>query len=344
MWFAIGMAAGGWWIAATISQLGLQATWQWILQSAPNAISPLYPHADLIRRQGVMVGHAFLTGWAVLGVISLLRHRALLLPTFPELRYVMVMIFGMRLLVWRIMLASDLQDPTPCDLLLTTPLCLLAAFGVEAIIRRITRPAELLIAVLVGAANILQAVPYFDQAAVHAVFGLGAAACLLPVAMNFIQSRSWRWSEFQRRLALRGLILGTCICHGGWGILQSRATSPSERNLAAQLGNIARSVSKPDAVLVISRTAMPPTLEFQLRARWPQTNVLQSDRWDAALASAASLSPAEKSNTLLAIELDRRGTPTAVLEPGWDVNSGGEPFRFRGYQLTSYQVRRKTAR
>jgi hypothetical protein len=341
IWFAIGIVSGGWWIAGQAYQHGLSATWQWIQQSAPNAISPLYPQAELIRRQGVMIGHAFLTGWACLGLISLIRHREQLLPPFPDRRSIMIIIFGMRLLVWRIMLSTDNEDPTPCDLLLTLPFCLLSALGMEALMRRICRPADLAIAILVGLVNIVQTIPYLQDQAALTLVGVGAAVCLLPLLMNFVQSRTWRWSEFQRRRALRGLILGTWLCHGGWGILQSRSTSPGERGLAVQLGNSFRTLPHPDALLLISQTPPPATLEFQLRARWPQTQILAADRWETALALGGSLLPPERSAGFLAIELNRRGMPIHLPEPGWAVTSGGEPFRYRGFQVTSYHVKQK---
>jgi hypothetical protein len=342
IWVTVGIATGGWWLAKTWSENGLGATFVWLLDPAPNPISPLFPSALRIREWGETFGSAFLWGWTAIGVLTMVSARRGESAIRPDGRRIAVLVWWVVLLLGRMATSAAGADPTIWDLLQVVPVSLSAAFGMEAAFSRSLRKDWFAFGIIVGLVSLAIHIPLSDSPTMAWSFCAGAVVCLTPAIFNVIETRTGRWRERQIRRALMGLLVGTWLAHLSWGIAQSLPPNRVESRLVARLLHERDAGLKPDAIVLVADAAPSRTLVFQFRRLWPTAPILAADRWETAVSQSFRVVQNWADSNFLVVELTRRDSQFRRPGSGWIITAVGEPRRYHGSRLALHQVRVQT--
>jgi hypothetical protein len=337
-WWIIGLMSGTWWMWDAVRDHGLSATFAWLFDSTPNAISPLYPSAWEIERWGATIGLTFLLGWIVLGLRALVKNSSKVLAPVGDGRRIIILLWWAGLLICRTVTAAAGADPTLWDLLQTVPACLTAAIGMELVMQRALSALWLMGGISCGLMSLACHDLRLDSPKLDAAVGLGAFVLLMPLLINFIQTRSFHWGETRIRWALQGLLVSTWLAQLIWGVTQSIPASSAEVKFATQLARLDDSQPQPGAVIIVSQTTPPRSLEFLLRRQWPRIPVVAAERWETALSQTLSSVDDWADSQFLVVELTRRESQFRRPGAGWIVSTVGESRRYYGDQLTLHRV------
>jgi hypothetical protein len=342
IWWMIAGVVGGWWYVQAIGKTGIIATFAWLLDPTPNAISPLFPSARGIALWGETAGHVFLWGWTAIGLAWIVSQRSKPRTAEGNGRMIALLSWWLMLVLCRLAAAMAGADPTVWDVLQVAPACLTAALGMESVLDRSARAGWFAMGIGVGLVSVAVHLRGVDMAELRWAVAAGGVLCLAPVLANLIQVRSVSWEEPQVRRALSGLLISTAVAHGAWGVGQSVAESPADARLADRLAAVKESGLQPGAIVIVSDAPPLRSLMFQFRRRWPEVPLVAADRWETAVprtfADVRDWADAE----FLVVELTRRESQFRRPGAGWLVTQIDEPRRYLGERLTLHRVRVQT--
>jgi len=275
----------------------------------------------------------------VLGLPALFSPRGRQVLEASHGRAMLIVWWWILLIAGRFIAVGLGADPTLWDVLQIVPASFAAATGMTMVAQRRVSAGGLAIGVAVGIISLFVHSINIKNRILDWSILSGAAICLIPLVATFFTMRKRAWTESQRRWALRGLVVSTVFAHRLWGVAQSFSGSNVEFRLARQLSRLKSTVPSPSAILIVNESEPSRSLEFQLRRCWPESALMLTNRWEAAVSENLSRLENWSTSEFLVVELSHRDTQFRLPGAGWIVTPVGEPRRYRGDKLTMHRVR-----
>lgn len=214
---------------------------------------------------------------------------------------------------------------------LLTPTVLLAALGVGTLIERhVSRRGEFfLIVLLVSLIAARFTMSWF--------FGLIAAAIaatflvLGPLVIPQTAREEHGWSEQNWRRILQFLVYGSLIGSVGLGLGQ-RGWASSDPNRLSDLQQRLKELPPVRRIsLIAARNAVPISLQYALKRRWPAAELVTTDGWEQQLTTDLSDQSKSQNSRFQILEWTYRD-PELSADHGylWQIMDVTDPMRFHG--------------
>ncbi|MBX3447929.1 MAG: glycosyltransferase family 39 protein [Planctomycetaceae bacterium] len=284
----------------------------------------------------LLLERTFLAGWIVIGWICLVSDA--LKGGFSQRERSMGLFVGWWLVAWiarvAIYLVTDrlLILPDQWDALLLVPDCVIAAYGIDAFLRRsVPLPVAALGTIItIGLATAL-VTSSWQLAGVAAV----ATAVLGLIVALIGQPDVPPGHDRLMRVSLRLLLFVLLFGHVALGMKSLRQRDDRQQQLDRFSFRLHETPEVDQVALLTERGQIPPRLLAVIRNRWPRAELEVASRWEGRWPLKDSPSGAG-----LLVEWSRRESLAyADLGTTWQVSSIGEPVRYRGRKLQGWVVR-----
>ena len=342
----IGVAIGGWWEVLMLAQHG-STFWRSWWSSLPVeclAQGNKEWHCDLRPLLQPtwyewFSQQALLFGWVAIGLERAFTECRTPTGELARRRYQLLIYWWLIAMAGRCLayLAGTMSvaNTLVWNLALLPPTVLLASVGFGTLIERmVTRRGEFFLMVLLVTMTSW-------RLSMSWMTGLtcGAAASTLlvgvPMLFRWLGRSATGWSEEAWRQMLQVAVYGSLFIalSAGFG-LRSAASSDAER-LVELRTRLAKFPDVRRISLIATRDPIPVTLRHLLRCRWPHTDLVTSEGWDAGLTDAMKQEDSAPQSKFLILEWTRRDLRlTAETSAAWQISSIGNPIRFYGRRLS----------
>ena len=284
--------------------------------------------------------NSFLCGWLVLGVVSVVRELRKPTNEVTRRRCQFVLAWWVSALIARILFdmpglrRSALIDAW--DAFLLVPSVLLVAWGIKSFVLRQTQLAVEAVLVLLPIGLTVWRFSHHPWLGVAAFFlGLGLIA-LLPVIAPRVRAGARRFAERDWRQLIRVAFVILFAGHLAAGPAELPRPSRESQSLTELRKRIAPVASAPRVTVLTLDRAIPESLLFVFRSRWPKARFVLAGSADGkSVRDETSGTPEDE----LVVEWTQRDVRiTNDLPADRQATSVGDPLRFRERRLVIFRV------
>lgn len=284
----------------------------------------------------LLLERTFLAGWIVIGWIclagDLLKGRSLQRDRSMGLFISWWLVAWFARIVIFVISGHLLFLPDQWDMLLLVPDCVMAAYGIDAFLRRSVplSVAALGTVITIGLATALAT----NSWQLAGVAGVATAVLGLIVALVG-QPDVPAGHDRLMRICLRLLLFVLLFGHVLLGMKSLRQRDDRQQQLDRFSFRLNEAPEVEQVALLTERGQIPPRLLAVIRNRWPLAELEVASRWEGRWPLKHPPSGAG-----LLVEWSRRESLAyADLGTTWQVSSIGEPVRYRGRKLQGWVVR-----
>lgn len=339
---ATGLALGGWWTAALITDVGWTGFLDWLVGNAE------WRRRGGVRDVGLAIQHwchlgAWLSGWWLVGLFHSLRLAFQAVRSPREQCLVGMAIWTVVGAGVRLGMGFWTHDfgPSPAwDGFLLVPAALLAGSGLDLVIRRQTSAAWLLIAASVTFGCVLWSLTgRWTIAVVVASVSALLIAASAPLAWG-LRRTSLAWNESELRRWIRGLALATLLGHAVWGWWIAPHGASDRQQLERIRRDLASVENLRQTSLVAPEGADIPQLIYLLHALFPHAAESRTTSWDQQLTKTIVAEADNPQSRMLVVEwtLRRELRLRADVGTGWQIVPVVEPQHYRGRRLVAHLI------
>jgi len=343
---ATGIPVFAWWIGLQVEFAGPVFV-QEFLKGVPAIVSDEQRmYQDEIRQmacrplQELLLQRTFLAGMTLIGIWFCLTDRRTSRDE-PETRYrpLIVAWWGLAWLA-RLVVAlvcwQEAINPRVWEALLLIPECILAAIGLNLLLKR---KVSVLLGVIGSAVTIGLGITYLTE---NIAWGMASAALLVLGILLFALAGGTYATEIhtgrrlQGRLFLQLVMLLLLLGNAAIGLADLQL---DDRQVQLKLLNARLShVPKIGHMCIIADNGrIPPRLMFVFRNRWPDAELVIEKDWRGGWPP-----PDCATDAGLLVEWSRRESQAyADLGSSWKTTTVGEPIRYRGRKLVGWIVERE---